>query len=237
VSILVENPQAICQNLKNLIDSEDKQDELECRKYLGCAEEFLFKKDTLEQRLYSEREVPTNMGETDYVISGKVGNDPYLDPECVRTYIWEFKAPQCYIFKKDGENRLSPTKELFQAENQLLNYYHSLKFNQNMIDRFRAGHPNNIRIGGIIIGSCDRLVRGKLESEKKKALLKDAFNIRKAYFYKETDLWLFTWSDVLDYLNKKFINLTKESTSPEFAFPDTRINAGTISAQETIQNP
>ena len=32
------------------------------------------------------------------------------------------------------------------------------------------------------------------------------------------DMWLYTWNDVLDYLNKKFVNLTKESTSPDFEF-------------------
>jgi hypothetical protein len=233
---LSETPEEVCQNLKNLIDSTDVQNELECRRYLGYAEEFLFKKDALLERLYSEREVPTNMGESDYVISGRIGNDPYLNPNCVKAYVWEFKAPQCFVFRKDGENRLCPTKELFEAENQLLNYYHSLKYNQNMVERFRAGHPNNIFVGGIIIGSSERLVRvrGRFESEKKEALLKEAFAIRRTYFYKETDLWLYTWNDVLDYLNKKFVNLTKESVNPDFTFQDVKTKAGTISAIESI---
>lgn len=228
---MVEKPQGIYQSLKELIDSEDQQEELQCRKFLKHAEEFLFKTDTLKERLYSEQETPTNMGKTDYVISGKIGNDPYLNPDGVRVYVWEFKAPQCFIFRKDGDNRLCPTKELFEAENQLLNYYHALKYNQNLLQRFRAGHPNNLFIGGIIIGSSDRLVKGKFEDEKKKALLQDAFNIRRTYFYNETGLCLYTWNDLLDYFNKKFINLTKESTNPNYAFTDLPSLNGTVSAQ------
>jgi hypothetical protein len=233
-STLAEPPADVCERLRTLIDSTDTQNELECRKYLSYAEEFLFKKDTLERRLYSERDLPTNMGKSDYVISGTIGNTPYLNPDCVKAYVWEFKAPQCFVFKKDTENRLCPTKELFDAENQLLNYYHALKFDLNLVHRFQAGHPDNVFIGGIIIGSRERLVQGDLEEEKKKALLKDAYIIRNAYFYKQTDLSLMTWSDVLNYLNKKYVNLTKDSAVPEFAFKDDKLKAGTISVQETI---
>jgi len=232
---LLEPTAEICKELKNLIDSNDTQDELECRKYLSYAEEFLFKRDVLETPLYSEREMPTNMGITDYVISGIIGNNPYFDPKCVKAYVWEFKAPQCFVFRKETENRLCPTKELFEAENQLLNYYHALKYNLTLVDRFQAGHPKNVFIGGIIIGSRERLVRGEFEAEKKKALLKDAYDIRNSYFYAQTGLCLVTWSDVLDYLNKKYVDLTKDSTVPEYTFKDILLPEGTFSIEETIK--
>jgi hypothetical protein len=231
---LPEPTAEVCEELRNLINSTDTQDELECRKYLSYAEDFLFKQDTLKKSLYAEREVPTNMGKSDYVISGIIGNNPF-DDDCVNAYVWEFKAPQCYLFRKDGENRLCPTKELFEAENQLLNYYHALKFDLNLVERFKAGHPSNIFIGGIIIGSSKRVVRGNLESEKKKALLKDAFSIRNSYFYANTGLQLVTWSEVLDYLNKKYVNLTREGAVPEYTFKDDKLKAGTISVEETIE--
>ena len=225
----------IIKKLKNLIASTETQDELECRKYLMYAEEFLFKHDTLKKRLYSERETPTNMGITDYVISGIIGNHPSLDPACVRTYIWEFKAPQCYLFKKDNENRLSPTKELFKAENQLFNYYHSIKLNITLLQRFKT-YPNCVFVGGIIIGSNQRLLRGNIETEKKKALLKDAFDIRRLYVYKETGLLLATWSDVLDRLTDKYVNLTKDNVVPGHIFKDSRLIPGTISSEQIIKS-
>ena len=232
---MLEPTAETCKELKNLIDSSDTQDELECRKYLGYAEEFVFKRDVLETRLYSERELPTNMGVTDYVISGIIGNTPYLYPDCVKAYVWEFKAPQCFVFKKETENRLCPTKELFGAENQLLNYYHALKYDLTLVNRFKAGHPENVFIGGIIIGSRERLVKGNLEAEKKEALLKEAFNIRNSYFYAQTGLCLVTWNDLLDYLSKKYVNLTKESAFPRYTFIDDKLKKGTISIEETIE--
>lgn len=232
---MLEPTDRICKELKNLIDSSETQDELECRKYLGYAEEFLFKKDTLKKRLYSERELPMYTGKTDYVISGIIGNNPYFDPKCVKAYVWEFKAPQCYVFRKETENRLCPTKELFEAENQLLNYYHALKYNLTLVDRFKAGHPKNVFIGGIIIGSSERLVKGELEEEKKKEMLKEAYDIRKSYFYDQTDLYLVTWSDVLDYLNKKYVNLTKDSINPKHTFKASRLTERTISGEAIIK--
>ncbi len=228
-----ELTEEVCKELKKLIDSTDTQDELECRKYLSYAEEFLFKNDTLKTRLYSECELPTNMGITDYVISGILGNNPYLYPDCIKTYVWEFMAPQCFLFQKDTENRLCPTKELVKAENQLLNYYHSIKYDITLLERFKT-YPKNVFVGGIIIGSKERLVKGNLETEKKKVLLKDAFDIRSLYFYKETGLLLKTWSDVLDYLNNKYVNLTKDSVAPDYTFKDCKLEAGTISVEETI---
>ncbi len=228
-----ELTEEVCKELKKLIDSTDTQDEIECRKYLSYAEEFLFKQDTLKTRLYSERELPTNMGITDYVISGILGNNPYLEPAYIKTYVWEFKAPQCFLFQKDTENRLCPTKELIKAENQLLNYYHSIKYNLTLLERFKT-YPKHVFVGGIIIGSKERLVKGNLETEKKEALLKDAYDIRNSYFYAQTGLLLVTWSDVFDYLTNKYVNVTKDIVDPNYTFKDHKLEAGTISVEETI---
>jgi hypothetical protein len=230
---LSELPADVCEKLKELINSTEKQDELECRKYLKYAEDYLFKEDTLKQFLYAECEVPTNMGKTDYVISGIIGNNP-VRIDCVKAYVWEFKAPQCYMFRKDGENRLCPTKELFEAENQLLNYYHALKHDLTLVHRFKAGHPRNICLGGIIIGSHERLVRGQLEEKKKKALLDDAYEIRKSYFYKPNGLWLVTWDEILDFLSNKYVNLTKNSVDLEHTFEDYKLKEETTSVEESL---
>ena len=223
--------------LRKLIEATKTQDELKCRKYLACVEDYLFKKDTLVSVLYSERETPVNTGKTDYIISGIIGNNPVVNA-CTRTYIWELKAPQYYLFKKDTKDRLCPTKQLFEAENQLLNYYHDLKYDLNLVKRFKAGHPANVFVGGIIIGSKDRTVRGDFEEAKKDALVETAYAIRNEYFYSHNNLWLLTWTDVLNYfeqkVNERFINLTRENTVSEYTFKDYKPKAGTISTQETI---
>jgi hypothetical protein len=223
--------------LRKLIETNETQDELECRKYLACIEDYLFKKDTLVNVVYSERETPVNAGKTDYIISGIIGNNPVI-AECSRTYIWELKAPQYYLFRKDGENRLCPTKELFEAENQLLNYYHDLKYDLKLVARFKAGHPINVFVGGIIIGSKERTVKGDFEENKKSTLAGEAYAIRNEYFYRQNDLWLLTWTDVLNYfeqkVNEKFVNLTKENVIPDYTFKDYKPKAGTISTQETL---
>ena len=107
-------------NLKKLIEATVKK-ENECRKYLQYAKEALVR-DTVLEFVYVETERRATVGNSDYIISGKIVDE--TGNECVKAYIWELKAPQCHIFEKDTENRLRPTIDLIQAENQLLNYYH-----------------------------------------------------------------------------------------------------------------
>ncbi len=173
-------------------------------------------------------------GISDYVISGTIGNDPIRD-DCIKGYVWELKAPQCYLFRKDGENRLCPTTDLFEAENQLLNYYDDLKLQPKMVDRFHVGHPDNLCIGGIIIGSRTRLVKGKIEEKKRDELLKDAMRIRKTQFYDHAGIAIVTWSQVLNSINKKFIDITKNSVDQNHRFTINKMEAGTKSAEERIQ--
>lgn len=181
-------------DLEALINSEDNK-ELECRNYLQFAKELLVR-DTVTRFEYVETERRGNSGNPDYVISGHVIDENGI--EAVRAYVWELKAPQCYLFKKETENRLIPSQELYEAENQLLHYYHELKGSDQFRHEFRVTHPDNVRFGGIIIGTQNRRVSGNFpDVEKRKLLYERAITIRNCYLY---DLWhirIITWDQIL----------------------------------------
>jgi hypothetical protein len=116
----------------------------------------------------------------------------------VHAYIWELKAPQCYQFEYNNDNRIRPTPELIQAENQLLWYYDETKGDQTFHRRFNV-LPTHIYCGGIIIGCDQTLVRdtkGRYDEVTKGKLYEDAITIRD-YFYNEQRIRLMTWNHVL----------------------------------------
>lgn len=88
--------------LKSLIDANENKEE-ECREFLQYAREALVR-DTVLNFVYIEKERRGNVGDSDYIISGKVIDQTGV--ESVKAYVWELKAPQCYLFEKDNENRL-----------------------------------------------------------------------------------------------------------------------------------
>ena len=112
--------------LRGLISASENK-EKECRKFLAYAKEALVR-DTVIKFEYIEKERRGTSGDSDYIISCQVRDA--IRVESVKAYIWELKAAQCYIFEKDTENRLRPSKDLVQAENQLLNYYHENRGNE-----------------------------------------------------------------------------------------------------------
>jgi len=189
--------------LKGLIEATGNK-EHECREYLHYTKEALVS-NTVSEFVYIETERRATSGDSDYIISGKIVDE--TGNESVKVYIWELKAPQCYIFEKDTENRLRPTKELIRAENQLLNYYHENKGSESFRNDFGVTHSDNVRFGGIIIGSHDRRVRGDFEEGKKEKLIETALMIRKNYIYDRLNIRIMHWNYILD--------LLKPSTSPE----------------------
>lgn len=192
--------------LAALID-ETGSKELECRKYLQYAKEYLFK-ETVEDFVYVETEYRGHVGDSDYVISGTVLDESGF--KCVRAYIWELKAPQCYIFEKDTENRVRPSSDLIQAENQLLHYYHEQRGSDDFRRDFKITHPDDVRFGGIIIGCTKKWIRGDYGEEKKGNLYEKAVNIRRKYFYDKVGIRLITWNTILDQIYPGRIKSIKE---------------------------
>lgn len=185
--------------LKELIEATENK-EHECRKFLQYAKEALVR-DTVINFEYVETERRGTFGNSDYIISGKIVDETGV--ETVKAYIWELKAPQCYIFEKDTEGRLRPTKDLIQAENQLLHYYHENKGSETFRNTFGVTHSDNVCFGGLIIGSHNRRVKGEYEETKKIKLIETAFMIRRKYIYDPLNIRIMHWDYILDLLKPR----------------------------------
>ncbi|MCJ7632008.1 hypothetical protein MUP77_06395 [Candidatus Bathyarchaeota archaeon] len=160
----------------------------------------MFKEPVIKYN-YVETEYRGHSGDSDYVISGTVRLE--LGYECVKAYVWELKAPQCYIFEKDNENRVCPTKDLIRAENQLLHYFHENRGSEEFRKEFSVTHSDDVCLGGIIIGKNSRRVSGEYEEDKRKLLYEKAISIRNKYFYVPNEIRLMTWDNVLENLKAR----------------------------------
>lgn len=180
-------------NFKALLESP-QNNELECRNYLKYVDNLLAKTFPVTI-MYNSTEYRGHNGNTDYIISANIRDESGFD--CVQAYIWELKAPQCYIFQKDTENRLAPSKELISAENQLINYHYELQGDDQFKRKAKVLHRNEVRMGGIIIGSNSTLVKGYSDEDKIAELYQEAFGIRKHYFYEHNGIRLITWDTIL----------------------------------------
>ncbi|MBU2622117.1 MAG: hypothetical protein KKD92_07365 [Proteobacteria bacterium] len=189
--------------LRGLISAPENK-ELECREFLQYAKGALVR-DTVIEFVYVEKERRGTSGDSDYIVSCKVCDETGV--ESVKAYIWELKAPQCYVFEKDTENRLRPTKELVQAENQLLHYYHEHKGCEQFKNDFGVTHSDNVLFGGIIIGCHARRTKGDYQEEKRNKLFEKALMIRKKYIYDPLHIRIIHWDYILD--------LLKHPMSPE----------------------
>jgi hypothetical protein len=197
----------IYQDLRDLINCEDNK-EHECRYYLQYIKHVLVKNRAITYNSV-ETERIGNVGRSDYIISAIIdegGN------ESVRAYLWELKAPQCYIFVKDTDNRLKPSVELIDAENKLLHYYYENRDNGLFHRQYSITNSDDVRLGGIIIGSKDRRVRGDYDEDLKNRLYSVAKATRDHLY--SNDIVLLTWDDVLAYLQssetKEKVVITEE---------------------------
>ncbi|MEW6182274.1 MAG: hypothetical protein AB1500_03745 [Bacillota bacterium] len=179
--------------LKNMIEDTIKR-EKECGEYLKHIPEFLFN-ETFKRVVYSDIEYRGNTGNADFVISAEVITSSGIST--VKAYVYELKAPQCYIFERDNNERLKPSKDLISAENQLINYHDEMRSSDQFRDKYKVMHPDNVCIGGIIIG-CSRFhVKGNYPESKKEVLYEGACRIRDHYFYRSCPMKLITWDMIL----------------------------------------
>lgn len=189
--------QTLYNALKGLID-DTKQKELECRDYLNYVPYLLFKESSIKKIIHKDEEYPCFYGDSDYIISGIVENESCV--ETTKAYIWELKAPQCPLFKKETKHRLIASEELIKAENQLFHYYHQSKDDSNFHDFFKITHPRNVCLGGIIIGSKKNLIdlpKGEVFDNYKR-LYDISIGIREDYIYSPNKMRLCTWDTILD---------------------------------------
>lgn len=183
------------QELSELITA-DGHNELECRKYISLAKELLVPYTATTTILHEEEEYRGHTGDSDLIVfcehsSGGVNNK--------QAYVWEIKAPQCYLFQRCNDNRVKPTADFIKAENQLLHYYEECK-NLSFTSEFEITHPENIKLGGILIGNRDTLVNGDYDTPTKFRLYRRALYLRQQYLYGHSNIKVMIWNEILDYL-------------------------------------
>jgi len=187
--------QPIYEEFKALVEYDGGHNEVACGNYLHYAIEFLLPVTVVERDF--EREDRNYFGSSDFVISAKLLDEMSVESRCA--YIWEIKAPQCYLLEKDdNRNRFRPTLDLVKAENQLLHYYQEAIDNDDFRRRFGVMDRNNIRLGGIIIGRSDRLAR--VYEERDKSSMDTALKVRKEYLYSSRGIRLFNWDRLLTFI-------------------------------------
>jgi hypothetical protein len=178
----------------------DKQVEIECGNYLHHAANLLIPQTTVSTTY--QKEERNYFGSSDFIFAAQVISDQ--NTEETVAYIWELKAPQCYLLEPDDNaNRFRPTKDFIKAENQLIHYVHHAQNDDNFRGRFNVLHTRNIRAGGIIIGrSADRIVHGLTnQSDIKKAY--ESLQIRQTMLYSSQGIRVFTWDRILAYVKPR----------------------------------
>ena len=142
-----------------------------------------------------------NLGDCDYIIIAEVSDGAR---KCRKAFFWELKAPQCYIFKVDRENknRLKPCQELIDAENQLLYYYIEHKDNLRFHRRHKLGGSRDVHLGGIIIGSNNRKMEEEVNEADREELYNEALDVRQI-LYDGVKMRLMTWHEIYSFIRVK----------------------------------
>lgn len=121
---MIKPSNELYSDLKSYIDDTQHREE-ECIQYLKYVPHLLIR-DSFGKHsdiIRVKTEYRHHTGDSDYIISAHVSAN---GRKCARAYVWEIKAPQCFVFSKETENRSCPSRDLIQAENQLLHYYDDL---------------------------------------------------------------------------------------------------------------
>lgn len=177
--------------------TDDASREVECQAYLAHAHPLLA--PPLSNVVQVVREQVAMAGRSDYFMLCEVME---LAPRR-RLILWEAKAPQLAPFEVSTRNRLIPTRALVEAENQLLYYYDEYRSSGQFLDRYGLRHADDVRLGGIVIGRDDNVVRTReadgLTRDEIAQLAASALRIRDEHFYRGR-IRLLTWDRVAQLL-------------------------------------
>lgn len=179
-------------SFRALIDEPKVHKELECQAYLIHAAGLLLPGDP--SSVVAATEERNFFGRTDFIIAADILDD--TNQISRHAYIFELKAPQCHLFETATTNRCQPTRDFMAAENQLLHYYDEAVGNGRFRQRMNIVDQDNIHIGGVIIGTLGRLLRGGGNLPAARTALK----VREKYFYPSKKLRVLTWDRISDYL-------------------------------------
>ncbi|WP_186257777.1 hypothetical protein [Burkholderia gladioli] len=196
------------------IDQAERQ-EIECQGYLHYASDLLI--TGLEAVIeVGRREQQLMVGRADYFI---VYSGFDMNRRRGRfASVWEVKAPQCFIFEEDTQERLLPSEDLVHAETQLMYYVTEVRGNQMLRERFEISRQDDVQFGGIIIGSDNRMVKRKSRSTIPEAhinrLADEALHLRTRIFYRPNQIRLLTWTALAEHLTPASAAGNPENTPP-----------------------
>ena len=174
----------------------DRRCEEECSTFLSRARSLLVASNEILEEAYQYR---GSKGISDYIIVCReydgVGNGT------PKAYVWELKAPQCYLFAADTDARVRPSDDFVSAENQLLHYFHEYRGWAEFRRRFSLMDDDDIGLGGIIIGSRNRLVSGgSYDQTQRLRLSQTALAVRHRYLYRPAGMRVLDWDTVADFI-------------------------------------
>jgi len=158
------------------------QREVECQTYLQHA--HLLLAPPLSRVVQVVREQVAMAGRSDYFLLCEVTEVTQRR----RLVLWEAKAPQLSPFEVATTNRLIPSRALVEAENQLLYYFDEYRSNGQFLDRYQIRHPDDVKLGGIVIGRDNNWVRQsaahQLPEDVLQQMAASALRIRDEHFYR-----------------------------------------------------
>lgn len=223
----------IIRQLTTLISSKGKNNEKECGELLKDSNATSVLLPLGATMLLVDAELRTSSGDVDLLVCSEVplaGGDSSR-----RLYVWELKAPQVSLFQVESHGRAAPTKELYSAENQLIHYHRHLAESGEDRRKFQILSPDDVLLGGIIIGTSRTFVKKSdvVADDKAQMLAAAARDIRDRALYRNAGIRLLTWDTVLDNLSKitashkKFDKAEETSVSmkegPEISVPNNEI--------------
>jgi len=145
------------EDFEKLIEADKPYNELACQSLLHHATSLLLPGTPLDTITILEER--SYFGRADFIVSATMMED---DNRAVRSvYIWELKAPQCYLFEKDNNTRCKASDDFLSAENQLLHYAHQAMGDDTFRVRMQILDRANVRLGGVIIGTSKRFLRNQ----------------------------------------------------------------------------
>ena len=197
---MVDEYKRLHNESKALISDENNK-EKECRRYLRYVRDLLV--DVTSATFLDEaEEYRGHSGDSDYLIVCRAVEESGIESN--EAYIWEVKAPQVYLFEHDTNNRVKPTREYISAENQLLHYYEECKGSTQFREEFNITHPDDVKLGGLIIGSKKTWVKGgNYDESTLKRLYKRALSLRTRYLYGHSGIKVMIWNRILRVFEKK----------------------------------
>lgn len=182
--------------LERLVLEQDKHTETECEPYLVHAAGYLIQ--ATRSSIRAVRQDRNYFGTGDVILIASILNETMQVVDYAS--IWELKAPQCYLMEfDDSRNRCRPTVDLIKAETQLLHYGHESQNNDAQRSRLKIMDRDRIVLGGIVIGTKDRILRGaQSNGDIERAM--NSLNIRTKYFYQPSGIKIVTWDRIVEYL-------------------------------------